>query len=436
MKKAVICILILSVLALSLALAACNDTKVFQVEVDSLPTKANYYVGEALDVSGCTLNVVYTNGDVKRVTVTADMVSALDTSSIGPKTVIVTYDEKGVHYTTAMTLHVVSRPASALSILTPPAKTRYVDGEALDLTGLTVEAYYTEEQRVVAEARELSYTVKTATLGMTAVRVGFANLTVDVPIEVVPVAIERLEARPVEGVYRNQTLSVAMFDVDFVYNNGQRDSVANATLAEAGTVLAKVGATTVHFAATHPTAGAFECALDIDVAEDTPLSVHLYSAPLSYRVGDAFRWHDVVLTVDFAHSSAVRYNLGTDTYAGFAASVADGTAFAEAGAVSITVASGDVSCSFRVGVGTDIPVRWHATEGEGDVVSCAVGDTPTPRTLVLYAVMSDGTERLVWNRWKAASGVAVTMPQPAQEGQTSAYLEYDGLRYSYNVVVR
>jgi len=431
MKKLFVLAIILCLAALAVGLTACDKVKVAKIEVDNAPQKTNYYIGEQLDTAGCTINVLYSDNSVRTVDVTADMVSALDASAVGPKSVIITYTEDGVSYTTSMTVHVVSRPPSSLRVLTPPDKVEYIEGEPIDLTGLTVEVGYTDTQRITVTERDLSYPSLTATTDMTSVTVGFASLTLDVPIRVIPVAITGIEASVVDGsVYRNQTLSLYLFNVQYVYNNGTRAPILDATFAEEGEVVADVAPLTLHFAK-----DSYQCTLPITPVEDEVAAVSLASAPYGYAVGDAFRWRDVVLSVDFAHASDVTYTMGRDTYAGLTLSVADGTVL-ESGALDVSV--GDASrtyTTFRVGIGDVVPVRWRVASGGDRVVEVSVGSVPQPVNLMLYAVLSDGNEVLVWHRGRAEAGVEVTLPSAAVAGQTEATMYYRGFPYTFPIRV-
>ena len=423
------------VVALSAVLTACNKATVTHIEIADMPLKTNYYEGESLDVAGCTIHVFYSDNSVRTEAVSTDMTSALNTTGVGPKSVTVSYEEGGKTYTTTMTLRVVSRPASALYLVTPPQKSAYVVGETVSIEGVEVEIYYTDTQRYVVSARDLNYTPVVAEMGMTSVVVGVANLTLEVPITVSAVAATGIRAESLEpNVYRNQVLAPSAFAVYYVYNNGTETRADEFDLRETGTVVT-AGAYTLHFEATHPAYGTFGCTLQVSAVEDEVRAVRLVEAPLSYAVGDAFRWQEVRFSVDFAHAYNVPYTMGRDDYAPLTLDVADGETL-EAGAryVSVSV-DGETLARYRIGVGVLAPVRWRIETGADEVVRCAVGEVPAPVALNLYAVMTDGSEVYVWHNWKAVAGVDVEMPAPAQVGQTKATLVYEGLEYTFAIQV-
>ncbi len=62
------------------------------IRIASMPYKTSYYVGQKLDLSGCSIDVTYSDNSVKNVTVTDDMVSGFDSDTAGRKTIIVTYE--------------------------------------------------------------------------------------------------------------------------------------------------------------------------------------------------------------------------------------------------------------------------------------------------------------------------------------------------------
>ena len=437
MKKVLMLCSILLLLALISSLAACDKVKVSRIEVDQLPKKTNYYIGDSLDLEGCTISVIYSDNKVETVSVTEDMVSALDTSGIGTKSVIITYTAAGVNYTTSMTLHVVSRPPSSMRVLTPPTKAEYVEGETIDIDGLTVAVTYTEDQVVTVYARDLTYRSEVAVLGQTSVTVGLGNLTLEVPIRVLPVTKTGIEVGCIaDCLYRNETLHVGLFEVDYVYNNGTKLRASDVRLLEEGQTVSSVGPMTLHFVATDEEGATYEGTAEVTAVEDEIRSVSLATAPLCYDVGATFAWQAVELSVDFVHASSVRYTMGVDAYADLRLSIADGAVLSEAGAVAVDVLHGDeVFCTFRVAVGGVAPVRWRVEEGEDMVVEVEVGQVPSPTMLMLYAVMSDGSEVLVWHRWRAASGVEVLQPAAAEAGDTTATLVYQGLAYTYPIRV-
>ena len=71
-----------------------NPKSVKSISVETPPTKKEYEMGEALDVTGGYIRVKYTKGDDKIFPITLGMCSGFDSSTAGQKTVTVTYENK------------------------------------------------------------------------------------------------------------------------------------------------------------------------------------------------------------------------------------------------------------------------------------------------------------------------------------------------------
>lgn len=100
------------------------------IEVSKMPTKTEYYLGDSLDASGLVVVSRYTDNTTKKLENYS--ISKLDSSSVGEKTITVTYK------THTATFKVTVYKASGIRISHFPAKAFYKIGESLDLTGLSV----------------------------------------------------------------------------------------------------------------------------------------------------------------------------------------------------------------------------------------------------------------------------------------------------------
>jgi endonuclease I len=99
-----------------------------------------YTVGDEFSFDGiCT--ATYSDGNQE--TVEPDTVSTPDMSTVGDKTITVTYTEDGITKQTTYTITVSDAPTITSLVLTGnPAKTTYFDGESFVSTGLTIKAVY------------------------------------------------------------------------------------------------------------------------------------------------------------------------------------------------------------------------------------------------------------------------------------------------------
>lgn len=101
------------------------------IEVKTMPTKVEYQKGDVFDTTGLSILVKYTDGTSETKT-TGFEVSGFDSSSVGEKTITVTYK------THTATFTVTVYDLSGIRITSFPSKVYYKIGESFDPSGLTV----------------------------------------------------------------------------------------------------------------------------------------------------------------------------------------------------------------------------------------------------------------------------------------------------------
>lgn len=104
---------------------------VSEIEVNTLPEKTEFLSGESFDSAGLSILVKYTDGTSETKT-TGFEVSGFDSSSVGEKTITVTYK------THTTTFKVTVYGLSGIRITSFPSKIYYKIGETFDPSGLTV----------------------------------------------------------------------------------------------------------------------------------------------------------------------------------------------------------------------------------------------------------------------------------------------------------
>lgn len=104
---------------------------VSEIEVNTLPEKTEFLSGESFDSTGLSILVKYTDGTSETKT-TGFEVSGFDSSSVGEKTITVTYK------THTATFKVTVYDLSGIRITSFPSKIYYKIGETFDPSGLTV----------------------------------------------------------------------------------------------------------------------------------------------------------------------------------------------------------------------------------------------------------------------------------------------------------
>ncbi|MCL1897702.1 MAG: bacterial Ig-like domain-containing protein [Micrococcales bacterium] len=121
---------------------------VTSLEVNTLPTKIDYLVGETLDLTGWVVWAHLSDGTWNNVSMLATTTPAagavLDTA--GTQTVGVSYTMDSVTVTASFVVTVTAVPVvlDSIAVTAVPSKVSYSVGEALDLTGLEVTATYSD----------------------------------------------------------------------------------------------------------------------------------------------------------------------------------------------------------------------------------------------------------------------------------------------------
>ena len=92
---------------------SCGHVEPERIEVNPLPTKTQYFVGEALDLSGMVVTAYYSDGSEKNVTSSASTAPANGTTlnTIGEQEVKITYTENGVTKSFSFEITVVEKPS-------------------------------------------------------------------------------------------------------------------------------------------------------------------------------------------------------------------------------------------------------------------------------------------------------------------------------------
>ena len=117
-----------------------NVRSVSSVTVNTVPLKTDYKFGEALDTTGLTVSVKYSDGVIEQIT--GFTVSGYDPEVYGEQTVRVSYEGRSATFKVNVIDDRVK--LTGIEITAMPAKTEYLKGEDFDPTGLKIVASYTD----------------------------------------------------------------------------------------------------------------------------------------------------------------------------------------------------------------------------------------------------------------------------------------------------
>ena len=151
------------------------------IKLNSDNAKKVYNEGDALDVTGLTLEVSKSDGSKSTVDVTAAMISGFDSSKTGTQTLTVSYEG----FTAQYEVTVSEITVTGITLDGKNAKTEYTEGDALDVSGLTLTAKYSDgsEKKVDVTASMVSG-FDSGKIGKQTVTVTYENCTATYEIEV------------------------------------------------------------------------------------------------------------------------------------------------------------------------------------------------------------------------------------------------------------
>ncbi|MCL2125862.1 MAG: PASTA domain-containing protein [Oscillospiraceae bacterium] len=104
------------------------------------PGKTQYIIGESYSTNGMLITAKYNNGTTRNVTASCT-ISGFDSSTLGNKTLTVSYYEGGVTRTAQISISVAQLALTRIDV-SPPSKKDYVIGESLETGGMSVTAVY------------------------------------------------------------------------------------------------------------------------------------------------------------------------------------------------------------------------------------------------------------------------------------------------------
>ncbi|MCH5210089.1 MAG: bacterial Ig-like domain-containing protein [Oscillospiraceae bacterium] len=183
--------------------------EITNMEITNEPTKKVYALGEELDTDGLEVTVTYK--DETTETVNSYGISGYNPNILGDQTITVTY-----HGLTAFFV-VTVKEVTGIIMVSPPNKTEYKQGEQLDLTGMVIEATYSDGTTVNVN----NYTVSgysPGTTGEQTITVSYADFSVTFLV-----TVKKADLSALNGTYStsstqssNQRIELGSFADSFV----------------------------------------------------------------------------------------------------------------------------------------------------------------------------------------------------------------------------
>lgn len=172
------------------------------VELANEPNRVKYVENDpqGLDLTGASLIAQMSDGRRLTIPVTADMVDPIDLSKSGRQIMTIRY----MGHAVTCSIFVSSRTLTELVIRSPIQKTEYVEGEKIDLRGLSVDAVYDNGERIPVS--NYASSPEKASVNDREIQISYEGKSVSIPIEVQPLTIVLLDwaRQPVKTTYYTQ----------------------------------------------------------------------------------------------------------------------------------------------------------------------------------------------------------------------------------------
>ena len=386
-----------------------------RMEINSLPDKLTYFVGDSLNTFGLSLLLSYNSGKTEIIT-SGFTCSPLAFAQSGTKTVEISYGG----FLESFEVTVLEVVMTGISINTPPTKTEYFTGESLSISGLTINTHYNNGYSEILTSGFSCSPDGVFTSGGTheiTVSHGGFNTTFSVNVTAVAMTGISVFTLPTKTEYfMGEALNTSGLTIKTSYNNGFSEVITTGFTCSP-TVLEQAGENhiTVMF-------GGFETSFTVNVSDVLAQSISIRSMPSKtvYFVGETLSTSG--LTINVIYSSGQSEIISE----GFSCSP---TTLTSAGTTSVTVSYMGLTAQFNVVVNavavTGISIKTAPTK-----TSYTYRDAFNPSGLELYVNYSNGTTETV------TSGFVCSGYNIKKVGSQAITVNYLGHSTSFNITVK
>ncbi|MBR5529496.1 MAG: bacterial Ig-like domain-containing protein, partial [Oscillospiraceae bacterium] len=203
--------------------------EIASIEMATMPNKTEFVVRTAFDFAGAQIKLNYADGSSEVIDVAEDMISGGNINKLGKQTITVTFDGK----TTTFQVTVKSASAETLRIDQLPTKLVYLEGEALDLTGLTMTVIMNNGTQYAVSS---GYTVTgySGVPGTQTVTVTYLGVATSFQVTVAPKSVVKLTVQniPAKTSYLSgEKLNLAGLVLVAEYDNGTQERITDYTVS-------------------------------------------------------------------------------------------------------------------------------------------------------------------------------------------------------------
>jgi len=393
-----------------------------RIEIRKNPVKVDYVEGDKVDLTGMELVAVLTNGD--EISITESYYTATDTVELGMTAITVVYG--GVE--ASFDINVVELALTSIAINTWPDKELaggYLEGDEVDLTGLTIKAIYNNGAYDVIALGDFEYTYNADVMTRGAeLVITYAGFTLDkIYLTVNGKVIDNLEiATPAEKtVYlTGEELDITGISILVNYEDGSSE-----TITDVNEFLAQADLTTANDEAVVTVLyEGFSVTYTIKVLEIDYVDIETAPKKFEYKVGEEFDTTGLSIYVEYTNAEFIVLEEGFEL-------VYD--EFTEAGEYEIEIYYKDVLCDRTIIVTVteeEAPVVLTGIEVVAPTkVEYTVGDTLDTTGMTVNAIYSDGSTAIV------TAQATVDTATLATAGTVTVTVTYEGMTDTFTVTV-
>jgi len=191
------------------------------IALTTKPDKTVYYAGDAFSAAGGKVTAYYNDGSFSIIDLTEDMVWSYNSYMVGVQSLTVYYNGT----TTTLEIEVTEKTVVSISVTSKPSKQIYLEGEALDLTGMVITANYNNGiGRVVGGYSISGYSITPGTKTITITYEG-KTASFTVTVEAKTVASISVTTKPNKLTYLEGDAFDKTGMVVTVYYNNQTSAV-------------------------------------------------------------------------------------------------------------------------------------------------------------------------------------------------------------------
>lgn len=350
------------------------------LEVTKQPTKTSYVVGQQFDLAGGELTLTYNSGAEETVPLTNAFVDENAEYELQEGWCMIPLTYKGQN--TTVSIYFEARALVSLSVMTPPAKTTYVEGQALDRTGGVLLATYNDESTEEIAMSDPLVGVAgydPAAVGIQEVTLNYKGQQTALQVTVIKKAVESITVKtaPKTQYVEGQPFDLGGGELTATYNDGDTEDIpfSDAGVAASGYDPSTLGEQTIDVTYAGKTAQ-----YTVTVIAKAEEMIELISAPdkKTYIQGEA---------LDLTGGKIrIYYNDGDQKEQSIVASMVSGYQAGVAGPQTVTVTVGGKQTEFSVTVLSLAEAPYICLSGGEGVV----GQTVTVTLSTLRAPASGG----------------------------------------------